>query len=108
MLLWNRESGIQLKESEIPQSDWNQESKYHWQGLESSFKTVLGSLTWDVLLINLMHPGSNNDVLKRWKWYNFERMMRQCISSLYDTVVENTSRWIDHESVCVPVSNHLF
>ena len=52
MLLWNPESGIQLKESEIPQSDWNQESKYHWQGLESSFKTVLGSLSWDVLLIN--------------------------------------------------------
>ena len=108
MLLWNPESGIQLKESEIPQSDWNQESKYHWQGLESSFKTVLGSLTWDVLLINLMHPGSNNDVLKRWKWYNFERMMRQCISSLYDTVVEYTSRWIDHESVCVPFQTNCF
>ena len=62
----------------------------------------------DVLLINLMHPGSNNDVLKRWKWYNFERMMRQCISSLYDTVVENTSRWIDHESVCVPFQTNCF
>ena len=91
MLLWNPESGIQLKESGIPQSDCNQESKYHWQGLESSFTTVLVSLTWDVLLINLMHPGSKNDVLKRLKWYNFERMMRQCISSLYDTVLD-TSR----------------
>ena len=59
-VLWNPESGIQLKESGIPQSDWIQESKNHWQGLESSFKTFLGSLTWDVPLINLMHPGSKN------------------------------------------------
>ena len=56
---WVLESGIQLKESEIPFYDWNPESKFHSQSPESSTcnpeptawnpksKTVLDSLTWD-------------------------------------------------------------